>query len=160
MAKLTDTEVLSLLSKFEAEWGQFRGLWDQLTPSFHHLKAVVTRCNELSQELPSLEAKHAKMVASVKDSAKERDEGRRVISEQLIQHRENMERELAPLTKVLNDTREKVLAIQGARADAEKSFEERRFAQEATLKELEDRLAEAKRRLYDIGQLAGAANAG
>jgi chromosome segregation ATPase len=155
---MANAEVLSKINQFQVEWAQFRNLWDQLTPSFQHMGTVVKRFEEISHALPLLEHQHAQLTESLAHLQGELAEEKKAIDKEVAKFRESAEREVEPLKKQLRDTREQVMAIQGARADAEKSFEERRFTQEATLKEIEDRLAEAKRQLYAIGQLAGAAN--
>lgn len=155
--KLTNSEVLSLLKRFETEWTQFRGMWDQLMPSFQHMGIVVARYREISTEIPRLETQHAELITNISGLKKDLATGKAAIEAQLVNHRNNMEKELAPLTKELNDTRERVVAIQGARADAERSFEERRTAQEITLRELEDRLVDTRRKLSEISLAAAGA---
>jgi Skp family chaperone for outer membrane proteins len=155
MAKITNESALSLLQKFETEREQFRNLWDQLTPSFQHMGTVIAKFNEISLAMPALESQHAQLVASIAGFKSEEAEGKRKIKEHLDKYQEQMEKELAPLIKELVDTREKVLAMQGARADAERAFEARRIAQENTIRELTDREAEARQKLSEIGRLAG-----
>lgn len=157
--KLSNTEVLSLLSKFETEWSQFRGMWDQLTPSFQYMSAVVARCEEISHAMPQMEMQYRNLGVDLESRQKLVATGKKEIADQLKQYRDQMERELAPLIKELHDTREKVIAIQGARADAERSFQERKHALETDVREMDDRLAETQRKLDEIGRMTEAVRA-
>jgi chromosome segregation ATPase len=154
--KLTSTEVLSFLDRFATEWSQFRNLWDQLTPSFAHIKEVVTRFGEISTEIPLLERQYKEWSEAVANIKSDLAAGRKSIETQLAKYREQMEHELVPLKNELEDTREKIFAIQRARTEAEHSFEERKRVQEVDLREIEDRMIETQRKLDEIGRLTGA----
>jgi chromosome segregation ATPase len=153
---MTDKEVASLLVKFETEWNQFRGMWDQLTPSFQHMGAVVKRFDEIAHEMPLLDRQYQELSKDVASLKSDLAEGKKSVDSQLAKYREQMENELVPLKNELETARNQVTEAQAARAEAERSFQERRREQESTLKFLSDNLAETQRKLDDIGRLTGA----
>jgi chromosome segregation ATPase len=156
---LTNAQVLGLIGKFSTEWAGFRNLWDQLTPSFQHMGDVVHRFEQISNELPRLETQHAELIESLSNLREELVEGRQNVAQELARLKESGERDLEPIKKELQDTREKVLATQGALANAERTAQTNLEKREAECQALEYRVSEARRQLENINRLTGALNA-
>lgn len=155
MPDLSNAQVLSILNKMLVEQQTLPELWKQFTVALKQVDVVITRYEEISKLLPSLEAERLAVQNELSSLKPVLENNKKSVAEEVERHRSALETELSSLRNSVSTERARLASTKADFINFEKSIEDRKVVLTTDMAAAETRLASIKQEFVAFKQKHG-----